>query len=254
MMTDPNEIILAGDWHSNTSWAKYIISQLPEFLPDELEPTIIHVGDFGVWENGFIKAVSLELEKVNGKLWFIEGNHEDYRILKAKEHLKNSAGRIIFKHNVHWLPRNHRWVWHDKTWLALGGAISVDRSLRTEGIDVFKEEELSLDDLAQAVYDGPCDVLIAHDCPSMVPLSLVRPAPAAWLPSDLARADEHRERLNEIVEGYLKPELIVHGHYHLRQNWSGQYDNGKNVRVISLDMDGLNGNIVACDTKELVCT
>lgn len=256
---EPDSIVFAGDWHGNVQWAQQIIGQLPELLPDEPNPLIVHVGDFGIWygKHGdeFISRVTKALEAVNGELWFIEGNHECYPRLNkfAYEPLRVMAdGKIKISNRIFWLTRNHRWVWHGKTWLGLGGAISVDRCYRSEGVSVFAEEALSSADLAKAAQDGPCDVLVAHDCPSMAPLPL-GPLDPAWDVADIARAQAHRELLNELVTTHLQPELIVHGHYHLRQNWSGKYEfgTGKDVRVISLDMNGTQGNVVVCDLKNL---
>lgn len=252
---EPEAVVLAGDWHGDLSWAKARIAQLPEFLPDEKNPIIIHVGDFGIWYGNhgkaFVDGITESLRRVNGYLHFIEGNHENY--VKLQKHAsvnpRTADGKIMITENIFWIPRNHRWSWQGKTWVGLGGAISVDRCYRTEGESVFAEEAITDAEFAQAAQDGPCDVLIAHDCPSMAPLALGAPDPA-WALADLARADVHREKMQDLVN-VIQPELIVHGHYHLRQSWTGKYENGKDVRVVSLDMNTTSGNIVVADTKTL---
>jgi hypothetical protein len=47
------------------------------------------------------------------------------------------AGRIWH------LPRGHRWRWHGRDWLALGGAVSLDRGVRTAGVNWWPEEEIT---------------------------------------------------------------------------------------------------------------
>lgn len=245
----PDAVVMAGDWHGNTKHATSVISQLPELLPHEESPTIIQVGDFGLWEPfRYVMKLNEALNTVNGQLMFIDGNHENHTLLSEYQR-KDKFGRIRIANRIRYLPRNHRWTWHGRTWLALGGATSVDRALRTEGFDVFAAEELTDEQLFTAAYEGACEVMVTHDAPSLVPLLLPPPSPL-WAPRDLARADVHRERLSGLVET-ISPSLLIHGHYHVRQNWSGKTETGSDLRVVSLDMDGTPGNIVVVDTKTL---
>lgn len=256
---DPSKVVIAGDWHMNLWWATRVIDQLPYLLPDEEKPILLHCGDFGIWPGisgqKYLRVINADLNQNNAELWFVPGNHENWVTLHSYMNnptLVQADGRVKVTSNIFLLPRNHRWKWRGKTWLAMGGAVSVDRYYRTEGFDVFKEEEITDTEIQAAMDQGPVDVMISHDCPTVVPLPMLDPAPAEWLKRDLDNSARHRDKLQGLVE-VIQPELIVHGHYHIRHNWTGQYKSGKTVRVVSLDMDGNpSGNIVVCDVEDLV--
>lgn len=127
----------------------------------------------------------------------------------------------------------------------------MDRVTRTKGESWWAEETLTEDDLSRALImgriRGPVDVLLSHDAPSCVPLSLPPPA-AFWDVADLARSDGHRERVQSVVRA-LKPSLVLHGHYHIRQQWSGLHADGTDITVVSLDMNQTKGNFVVLDLE-----
>ena len=244
MSEEPSRIGIAGDWHGNTRAAVRAIQEMCRILP---EPRIIlHAGDFGAWPEDktftwagevmerqtYLEAVSEALEAGNAELRFVDGNHEHHPWLAGVTEGDAEANLApCVKH----LRRGTRWTWHGKTWLALGGAVSVDKLLRTEGSDWFPEEAVTDEQEAAVIAGGHADVMLTHDAPSDAPLVLVRPAPAAWQPM-LAFADAHRERMQRICEA-VKPSYLFHGHYHqegasvIRTAW-GQCE------FTALDMDG----------------
>jgi hypothetical protein len=258
-MSDPERVVLAGDWHGSIRWAEYVIGQLPTLLPDEKRPLILHTGDFGVWPGvrgqTFLEAVDRALKAVNGQLWFVDGNHEWHPKLRDLQELRSSVIRMPFgptavSWQAQWLPRGYRWTWHGKSWLALGGAVSVDQVSRTEGEDWWPEEEINEADIERALKDGPVDAMLCHDAPTEVQLSL-DPWPKFWDVADEHRSNQHRARLQGVVNK-LEPELLVHGHYHrdVRQDLrtSSQRTIG---RVIGLDRDGMDNNYTVLDTRTL---
>jgi hypothetical protein len=56
-----------------------------------------------------------------------------------------------------------------------------------------------------------------------------------WSDRDLARADRHRERLQEIVD-QVQPSYLMHGHYHLAHEQVVKMTHGP-VRVTGFDRD-----------------
>lgn len=247
-MISPERIVVAGDWHGAQSWATGVIDLLPRLLPDESPRLLLHLGDFGVWpgESGarYLIAVRRALAAVGGELWFVDGNHECFPMLHAAA--RDAAGRGLIQEQIRWLPRGHRWSWHGRRWLALGGATSVDRPIRTAGRDWWPEEAITYRQGVKAMEDGQADVMVTHDCPSGVPLNL--PTPPAWW--EMEPAENHRDVLAEIV-AEVKPKWLMHGHYHLAHDTTVQMPHGT-VRVTGLDCENtLTGNYRVLDVRSM---
>ena len=174
------------------------------------------------------------------KLWFIDGNHEDFpqlarwgpdgRRLGADDHPEWAR--------IRWLLRGHRWTWHGRTWLACGGGVSLDKATRAEGRDWWPEEEITAEQEAAVIAGGHADVLVSHDCPSGV-AHAYPPAPSWWDRADLHRSDWHQKRLQRIV-GAVRPRHIMHGHLHRSYQRTCDFGYGP-VEVTGLDCDGGKG-------------
>jgi hypothetical protein len=255
---DPNRVLVAGDWHGNTPWAVGVIEQLPHLLPTEKHPILLHTGDFGVWPGlagaMYLRTVHDALADVGAQLWFIDGNHEDHaRLARVRKHLRG-AGPIGFHYGrddedtrIFWLPRGYRWTWHARTWLALGGATSVDWKVRREGISWWPQEAVTYRQGIDVMKAGKADVMLTHDCPDEVPMNLPT-APGWW---DMAAAEDHRAKLGVIVDE-VKPSWLIHGHYHLAHEQTVQRDYGP-LHVTGLDMDdALRGNYRVLNVADMI--
>lgn len=257
MPGQPGQIVVAGDWHRSTRWGRSVIELLPELLPGEDTRIVVHLGDFGVWPGGagtwYIRNLSRALAAVGGLLLFIDGNHEWHpelrELYKQAQASRYFDGSVPLTRNVIWLPRGLRWQWGDRTWLAMGGAVSVDRARRTPAVDWWPEEAITEADARRAVHGGPAEVMLTHDCPAGVPLTLPPPH-STWAASDLARAAEHRELLAEIT-CQVQPRHILHGHYHLFHRTDTDLGYGP-VQVTGLDRDGaVFGNFGVLDVRDM---
>jgi hypothetical protein len=258
-VSDPGAVVLAGDWHGNDGWARHVIGKAAQLLRREKVKLILHAGDLCVWPGeaggNFLDEITDALWKHGLKLLFADGNHEWHPELHAmaEEH-RHGGGTdpvpITYDEDgearVLWLPRGHRWTWHRKTWMALGGAVSVDAAVRVKGKSWWPEETFTGEQLKRATRSGKVHVMLTHDSPSAVRMSF-GPPPSFWDPMDLARSAAHREQLQDVVDK-IKPELLIHGHYHrhVRQTIEPYGTN-----VIGLDMDGENGNYTLLDTRDL---
>lgn len=242
-----NEVALAGDWHGNTEWAVGVIEEAVSVGVKR----ILHLGDFGIWPGiggtEYLDTVNDTLNRARVALWFVDGNHDDHRALARLP--RNPNGYRDVRNRIKYLPRGYRWEWHRRTWLALGGAVSLDRAVRTEGRDWWPEEEITEWQAEQIVSEGRADVMLTHECPSRVVHSFPVP-PTWWDQRDLARSDAHRERLQRVVNE-VKPSWLFHGHLHRAYDRVTAMPHG-NVRVVGLDCDGaLAGNWILVDTESM---
>ena len=169
----PGIVAIAGDWHGNLRWALDRIAD----AHTAGATTIVHLGDFGYWvpdpaTRKYLFRVNKRLGELGMRLLFVDGNHEDRDRLAALPVDPASGLRPVRDHIAH-LPRGYRWTWQDEdgrswTWLALGGAVSVDRHHRRIGKSWWPGEVLTEADVAAATSDGVMDVLVSHDAPARV--------------------------------------------------------------------------------------
>ena len=250
-------IIVAGDWHGNTAWARKVIRRAKTLLADEEPRIILHLGDFGVWPGpggqSYLAGVSDALKSADAVLWFVDGNHEAFPLLhdKADQNrrmLLGSIGEGEIAPGIYWQPRGTRWLWHGRTWLALGGGVSLDKAIRTEGRDWWPEEEITDDEEYAAIESGRADVMVTHDCPARVTHTFP-PRPPFWDLADLARSDAHRERLQRVVDA-VQPSHLMHGHLHIGYQRVTDFGYGP-VQVTGLDRDGAKWNYAVLDVKTM---
>jgi len=235
-MADPQQILVAGDWHGSVDWALDIIRRLPTLLPHESPRLILHCGDFGIWPGTagerFLYKLNRELELVNGSILFVDGNHDATPVL---DRLPQQGGRGRTSDRIWHLPRGHRWQWHSRTWAAVGGGVSLDRVARTEGRNWWPGEEISDDQEKHIIAGGPVDVMVSHDRPSSV-IHTFPDRPAWWDQADVDRSERHEERLQRIADA-LQPAHLMHGHLHRAYARTVRMSHG-DVHVTGFDCDG----------------
>jgi Calcineurin-like phosphoesterase len=251
----PGRVMVIGDLHHNAAAAVAAIRDGAALLAGEERKIALQAGDFGYWgQDTYLSRVGAALRDAQMELWFADGNHEDHDgldYLKANSLVrrawKGRLGAVKVAPRITWLSRGTRWYWHDRVWLAAGGAVSVDKARRHPGIDWFAQEEISAEQAAGIAADGLADVMLTHDCPSQVTLAL--PPPAAWWLPQIPAAEAHRERLQGILDA-VEAGFLMHGHYHRWYERTVAMGHGP-VRVTGLDMDGKPGNWMILDTATM---
>lgn len=218
-MAVPGTIAIAGDWHGNLRWALDRINDAHVAGAT----TIVHLGDFGYWvldpaTRKYLTRVEKRLAELDMHLLFVDGNHEDHDRLAALP-LDPVTGLRPVSERVSHLPRGHRWTWQDEdgrswTWLALGGAVSVDRHHRRIGKSWWPGEMLTEADVALAVGGGVVDVVVSHDVPARVSVPNIA-RKLGWPTDVMVDVDSHRRLLLSACE-VLRPRQLWHGHYHCR--------------------------------------
>jgi len=230
-------VLLVGDVHGNHGWWERFVLPAAE---RERADLICQLGDFGYWprRSDFTERVAAGPLPV----LFLDGNHEDHEtlrhhreVVKARNFL-NPAAPVPLGGSLYYLPRGARLLWEGVRIAVLGGAHSIDRALRTAGVDWFPEESITRSDLDLLAAGGPADILLTHDAPhSATPPLVEAPVPHAWR-SELASCAAHRTLVEEGLEA-VRPSLLVHGHYHVA--WSQLSERAwGDLRVLGLTHDG----------------
>lgn len=247
--TDFNQIGIAGDWHGDLGWAKHALLKFGHLNIKN----VLHVGDFGFWPGNsgrkYLYRINKLAEMYGITLYVTLGNHEDYvQVASFLEHptMKGFVYHIDYP-NILVATRGARWNWNNVSFVSLGGANSIDFTGRTEGIDWWKEERITLGDIYRTVEGGHADIMISHDCPAGVDIfGSHRDASNGWTPTEIAYAQESRMALRQAVDG-VKPDILFHGHYHRFLDLTTKlYDGVENysLRSIGLDMNGNQNNLM----------
>jgi predicted phosphodiesterase len=131
---------------------------------------LIHLGDAG---EGFgrnpverdspilFHRVNPILEERNIKLLIVRGNHSNPSYFDRLHFFNKELSNIEFVEDYSYKTLN------DKTFLFVGGATSIDRQVRTTGLDYWKDEVFKLP--TDLTIIKPADVLITHSAPSECP-------------------------------------------------------------------------------------
>lgn len=236
------KIAYAGDWHANTSWSVGAIEQ----ARDKGAEIILHVGDYGYdFHPGFRQQIEEALTRAGIELWFVDGNHEDFSWL-SKVAIGRDGRRQISEHVFH-LPRGYRWEWSGVSFLAMGGAYSVDRRWRKLNVSWWQEETITDEQIEKAIADGPVDVMISHDCPAGVDIPGLDKTSNLFPYQAIMQSNEHRSQLRKVADA-VRPREIWHGHYHRRYDALANFGYGE-VEVHGLDMDATSfeDNVVLVD-------
>lgn len=240
---DSANIAVAGDWHGNLRW----VSQLVNFLATQRGIThILHVGDFGIMtgnEAHYLRCLEEATDRTGVEIYFIRGNHDNPNILNrlplddrgfAPLHFSKAVPRVFY------IPDGTFMEWRGKTILGIGGAVSIDRKLRDEGIDWWPNEVIPnniLDTVMPRMPLGGVDVIISHDAPELAAVPL-DPAFAALFASEVVEeCEQHRVVLQRIVDA-VRPRNLIHGHYHVFYDETFTHPGfAYDTRCVGLDCD-----------------
>jgi len=186
-------IRIIGDVHGDIAAYRHVV---------EKAECSIQVGDMG-FKCHYEKLSAVDPERHK----FIPGNHDDY------DNLPRHA--ILGDHGIARIG--------DFRFFFVRGAESVDKAVRTLGMDWWMEEEISYQQglrLFDAWEETSADIVITHDAPSSIASGLVDDR--IFLGDPPTSLDHHFQfkpsRTNEILQQMLEirqPKLWIFGHWHV---------------------------------------
>ena len=162
-------IYITGDTHGNIDFYK-----IKEYFKNKYvtkEEYLIILGDAGiVWSEKefYIRDYSW----LGLTVLFIDGNHENFQLLNKFPIVNyNGAKCHRLASNVYHIMRGEIIELNDLLFLCIGGATSVDKFHRIEGISWWDEENISDNDIANALenikkYNYSVDYVLTHCAPS----------------------------------------------------------------------------------------
>ena len=190
------------------------------------------LGDFGyIWDN---KRTSFEKDNLDFisclpfTTLFIDGNHENHERLNSMRVVNFSGGKAHKVYDsIYHLMRGQVYEIAGKRIFTFGGASSIDKHLRTEGISWWKEEEFNYCE-ANTAYENlnkigwEVDYVLTHSAPFSIRDKLFE-----------SNKPSSTERMLEAMLRNIKFKRWYFGHYHIDKkmdNFTAMYENIERMR------------------------
>jgi len=202
-------IFYAGDIHGNAIAAKSIDERAAEAGVD----IVVQVGDFGMYFLGPKKPCPLATyfeERESGPTWYTcGGNHDNWPLwdsMPSEDGLTKIAKDCLYVHRGQSLELD------GKKHLFFGGAESIDKDRRVDGVSWWAEETPTVaqfSDFFDALETYKPEVVVTHDAPLVVDI---------W---KYNRSHNPTPRNLEAIwkQSTHRPKLWMFGHHHMAELW-----------------------------------
>lgn len=216
-----DKIFITGDIHGDLS---RVIEFVGRLKLDETNKIII-LGDAGLcWrKNKKDLKYNISLWNEYGRgvhLYFLDGNHENFAILYNLPIDENNMG--VISDNIHYLRRGATYTFNNKKVLVCGGADSIDKAIRREGLNWWKGETISMETI-DAIPASHYDYVLTHCCPR----SLFENNKAYLItlrPIDSKKIDHNSEDCLEILSHKITFDKWMFGHYHINHDFGDGFE------------------------------
>ena len=136
-------IYVTGDTHAHIDIQKLNTKRFPEQKNLTKDDYLIVCGDFGlVWdESPEERYWRLWLDKKNFTVLWVDGNHENFELLKEFPVINKFGGKVQkISDSIFHLMRGEIYTIEGKTLFCMGGASSIDKELRVPNKSWWEEE------------------------------------------------------------------------------------------------------------------
>lgn len=247
------KIGVAGDWHGSFQWTRGGLRTLGEMGVKE----VFHAGDFSIafthqWPD-LVNISESVCKRYGMKLYITPGNHENWAWINSREydadgfHWVSPHVAIVKRSTIMWVE--------GRTLVSLGGAVSVDRTLRRANVDYFPEEEIQYSDLVRLQKvkdDNPViDIMVCHDAPgggtnAVEQIFQIPPHKSIFPSEGIIASERHRIHMMEPAFSIVQPSVFVHGHFH-----APDMKQVNDTLFMSLGCNGQRGNLGTIDLETL---
>ena len=220
---------VTGDTHGNF---ERIYNWIEKLDFNNIDINIIIAGDAGIcWrkdKKDLNQIIQLHEDNYNFHIWFIDGNHENFDVLK--EFQPDEYGIVNLSSHIHYFPRGSGvYIQTDngtKSILCCGGADSVDKTLRTPHIGWWADEAITFEDIDKCLAHkkdvDKFDYVITHCCPYSI--FLAYSAYLITLTSINQKAVDHSSELMlDNLANEINFDKWYFGHYHVDKQLTDKY-------------------------------
>ena len=199
--------VFVGDTHAR-------FGHLNQFIADHHPDNVFVCGDFGYWNEQSFGGPDYNmwdrLQPNNTKVYFCDGNHEDFNLLCQLEQQHGTEHPIEVKQNVYYCPRGSTLTLDDGTKiLFFGGAYSIDKHLRIKDVNWFEQEQATFEQL-ERVKNTDVDVVVSHTCPKRLISDVALRCSIPLTKITQCQTETVLDKLFDIV----KPKEWYFGHWH----------------------------------------
>jgi len=166
-------IFLTGDTHIPIDIKKLNARNFPQQKELTRDDYVIVLGDFGLlWQKNNTYRYWLDIlsQKKFTLLW-LDGNHENHEWIDSLPVETWNGGKVHrITDNILHLMRGQVFTIDGKKFFVCGGALSVDKEMRTEGISWWAREQVSYAEMEESfrnleLNDNHVDYILTHTCP-----------------------------------------------------------------------------------------
>lgn len=166
-------IYITGDTHIPIDIQKLNSKKFPQQKELTKNDYVIICGDFGgVWSGDSKDDYWLDwLESKNFTTLFVDGNHENFDELEKYEECSWNGGKVQYiRPSVIHLMRGYVYDIEGMKVFTMGGAYSIDKAYRREGVSWWPQEMPNEEEIIRArqnlaLNDNQVDLIITHDAP-----------------------------------------------------------------------------------------
>lgn len=219
-------VYLCGDIHGTFDIQKLMKFFSAKSYNDFTEAKyLILLGDVNVcWDGGEQdqEVIDILSDLPVDFVLFIDGNHENFDILNNYPITKWHGGMVHeIEPKILHLMRGQIFEIDGKTFFTFGGATSVDKMMRQEGIDWWHEELPNEEEYERGIealedYDYTVDYILTHTAPTEVVYEM------GFDSDDYEDEEELRNYLQEIAESADFKEWYF-GHFHRDESIEDTY-------------------------------
>jgi Calcineurin-like phosphoesterase len=179
-----------GDVHGKISGLLDIVDNTSKVEP------IFQLGDMGLGFEGV---------RLPSPMWdnfkFIRGNHDNPYICREHPNYLGEYG-YLDKYKLFYLS----------------GAFSIDRASRIERVSWWAEEELSIDQLENALTlfkELKPEIVISHECPTIIGIELLRDLLGSYFFAKMESVNSRTAHYLQLAFEAHQPKFWIFGHYHI---------------------------------------
>lgn len=242
-------VYLTGDIHGEIDIHKLGTSFWENGKKLNKNDYLIILGDFGlVWNKPGTKGYTTDkywLNWLENKSWttlFVDGNHENHKMLYELPIVKKFSGNVGKVNNsVYHLKRGEVYEINFKKIFVMGGAHSIDKNSRIPNVSWWKEEQPSYAEFEYGLsnlenHNWEVDYILGHTCPSKIKNNYFKYLGISDIKNNIKCPVE---QYFDVVVEKTKFNKFYFGHFHDNfsfENYVMLYEN-----IIKLGNNHLNG-------------